>query len=351
MPGLSITGTGRHLPGRPYTNHDLARVMDTNDAWIRQRTGIVQRHFSPEGMGAADLALPAAQQALEAAGRTPDEVDYILFNTMTPDYLFPGSGALLASRLGCTRAPALDLRVQCAAMIFSVQVASSLIKSGAASNVLIVGAEAHAGFMPWRDWDILEGTSTARPSPEAWERATRHRGWAVIFGDGAGAVLLEKNDRPESGLLGMDLRTEGEHAQQLFIPTGFRSRQYVTHESVSSDAVLPVMAGREIYKHAVTKLPKSVHAACKQAGVQLEQIDWFVAHQANLRINDAISAKLGVDPERMPSNIERYGNTSAATIPILLDEMRRDGRVKPGQLLCFIALGAGIHWGTAIFRV
>jgi 3-oxoacyl-[acyl-carrier-protein] synthase-3 len=351
MPGLSIIGTGRHLPGRPYTNHDLARVMDTNDAWIRQRTGIVQRHFCPEGLGAADLALPAAQQALEAAGRTPEEVEYILFNTMTPDYLFPGSGALLASKLGCKRAPALDLRVQCAAMVFSVQVASALIQSGAANNVLIVGAEAHAGFMPWRDWDILEGTSNARPSEEDWDRATRHRGWAVIFGDGAGAVLLEKNDRPESGLIGMDLHTDGEFAKQLILPAGFRSRQYITRATVDSDAVLPVMEGREIFKHAVTKLPRSVHAACKQAGIALEQIDWFVAHQANLRINDAISTKLGVDPERMPSNIDRCGNTSAATIPILLDEMCRDGRLKPGNLVCFIALGAGIHWGTAIFRV
>lgn len=351
MPGLSIIGTGRHLPGRPYTNHDLARVMDTNDEWIRQRTGIVQRHFCPEGIGAADLALPAARQALEAAGRTPEDIDYVLFNTMTPDYLFPGSGAMLAAKLGCKRAPALDLRVQCAAMLFSLQVASSLIQSGGVNNVLVVGAEAHAGFMPWRDWDILEGTTDARPSPEAWERATRHRGWAVIFGDGAGAVLLEKNEREESGLLGVDLRTEGEYAEQLYIPAGFRSRQYITHESVESDAVIPVMDGREIFKHAVTKLPRSVRAACERAGVTLEQIDWFVAHQANRRINDAIATKLGVDPERMPSNIDRYGNTSAATIPILLDEMRRDGRLKPGNLVCFIALGAGIHWGTAIFRV
>src|SRR6188474_910406 len=164
MPGLSITGSGRYLPGRPYTNHDLARVMDTSDEWIRQRTGIVQRHFCPNGVGVADLALPAAQQALEQAGRKPEEVDYILFNTMTPDYLFPGSGALLANKLGCTRAPALDLRVQCAAMIFSLQIANSLIASGSANNVLIVGAEAHAGMMPWRDWEILEGTSSSKPS-------------------------------------------------------------------------------------------------------------------------------------------------------------------------------------------
>ena len=164
MPGLSIVGTGRHLPGRPYTNHDLARVLDTNDEWIRQRTGIVQRHFSPAGEGAADLAFHAARAALSDAKLEPGDLDYILFNTMTPDHLFPGSGTLLGAKLGCIGVPALDLRAQCAAMLYSFQLAEALLSTGAARRILIVGAEVHASMMPWRDWDVLEGTSDRKPS-------------------------------------------------------------------------------------------------------------------------------------------------------------------------------------------
>jgi 3-oxoacyl-[acyl-carrier-protein] synthase III len=348
---MRIIGTGRYLPGRPYTNQDLSRVMDTSDEWIRQRTGISQRHFAPDGVGAADLALPAAQQALAAAERRPEDVDYILFNTMTPDYVFPGSATLLGEKLGCAGAPALDLRTQCAAMIYSLQVASALISSGSARNVLIVGAEAHAGFMPWLDWDVLEGTVDRRPTPEAWARATRHRGWAIIFGDGAGAMLVERTEEPGRGVLSVDLHSDGRFADQLYLPIGFKKRPFVSSDELERDANLPIMAGRDVFKHAVTKLPASVHAACERAGVKIEDIDWFLAHQANDRINDAVREKLGVPVEKVPSNIARFGNTSAATIPILVDEMRRDGRLVDGQLVCFLALGAGLHWGSAVVRL
>ena len=348
---MRIIGTGRYLPGRPYTNHDLSRVMDTSDEWIRQRTGISQRHFAPDGVGAADLALPAAQLALAAAERRPEDVDYILFNTMTPDYVFPGSATLLGEKLGCAGAPALDLRTQCAAMIYSLQVASALISSGSARNVLIVGAEAHAGFMPWLDWDVLEGTADRRPTPEAWARATRHRGWAIIFGDGAGAMLVERTEEPGRGVLSVDLHSDGRFADQLYLPIGFRKRPFVSSDELERDANLPIMAGRDVFKHAVTKLPASVNAACERAGVKIEDIDWFLAHQANDRINDSVREKLGVPVEKVPSNIARFGNTSAATIPILVDEMRRDGRLVDGQLVCFLALGAGLHWGSAVVRL
>lgn len=350
MSGLGIIGSGRYLPGRPYTNHDLARVMDTNDAWIRQRTGIEQRHFCPEGQGVSDLALPAAQAALEAAGRAPEDIDYILFNTMTPDHIFPGSGTLLGAQLGCVGVPALDLRTQCAAMIFSFQVADSLLKSGAAHTILIVGSDAHAGFMPWRDWDILEEDTDRRPSESDFDRATRHRSLAIIFGDGAGALVVEKSEG-ESGILSVDLHTDGRYVDQLLIPAGFRQRPFVSQQTVDEDTMIPSMNGREVFKHAVTKLPRSVRAACASAKVKLEQIDWFIAHQANDRINDAVRDKLGLPAEKVPSNIARYGNTSAATIPILMDEMRRDGRLKKGQLVCLLALGAGLHWGSAIVRI
>ncbi len=348
---MSIIGSGRYLPGRPYTNHDLARVMDTDDEWIRQRTGIEQRHFCPEGLGVSDLALPASQAALASAGRAAEDVDYILFNTMTPDHMFPGSGALLGAKLGCVGAPALDLRAQCAAYVFSFQVADALLASGQARTILVVGAEAHAGFMPWRDWDILEGTTDRRPSDADWKRATDHRSLAIIFGDGAGALVLERSERAGVGLLGMDVHTDGRHADKLLIPAGFRTRPHISQQTVDEDSMIPTMEGREVFKHAVTKLPGSVRTACSRAGVRLDQIDWFVAHQANDRINQLVREKLGVPAEKVPSNIARYGNTSAATIPILIDEMRADGRLREGQLVCFLALGAGLHWGAAVVRL
>ena len=349
MSGFSIVGSGRYLPGRPYTNDDLARVMDTNDEWVRQRTGIQQRHFCPEGKGASDLAIEAARVAIEDAGKVPEEIDYILFNTMTPDHVFPGSGPLVGAALGCPGVPALDMRTQCAAMLFSLQMAQGLFDAGVARTILIVGAEAHAGFMPWRDWDVLDGKEGAVRTPGDFQRATEHRGYAVIFGDGAGALVLERRDNA-TGILGMDLHTDGRYVDQLYIPAGFRTRPYINDSVLDQDGILPRMVGRDVFKHAITKLPKSVKKALKEADVTLSEIDWFVAHQANDRINDAIRERLGVPAEKVPSNIARYGNTSTATIPILLDEMRRDGRLQSGQLLCFLALGAGLHWGAAIYR-
>lgn len=350
MSGLRIIGSGHHVPGRPYSNHDLARVMDTNDAWIRQRTGIGQRHFAAAGQGPAELAVPAAERAIESAGLAPADIDYVLFSTMTPDHIFPGSAPLLASRLGMRTVPALDLRTQCAAMLYAFQVADSLLTSGAARRILIVGAEAHAGVMPWRDWDILEGESDRKPSPEDWDRATRHRGWAIIFGDGAGALVVERSEQPGCGVLGVDLQADGRYAPLLCIPSGFHDRPYISEASLANEAALIHMDGREVFKHAVTKLPKSVEAVCERTGTRAEDIDWFIAHQANQRINEAVCQRLGVSIDRMPSNIDRFGNTSGATIPILMDEMRRDGRLKAGQLVCLIALGAGFHWGSMLLR-
>ena len=350
MSGFSIVGSGRYLPGQPYTNEDLARVMDTSDEWIRQRTGIQQRHFCPEGHGASDLAIEAARIALADAGKAPEELDYILFNTMTPDHVFPGSGPLVGAGLGCHGVPALDMRTQCAAMLFSLQVAEGLFRANLAKTILLVSAEAHAGFMPWLDWDVLDQKSRAQVAAEDYDRATRHRGYAVIFGDGAGALVLERSES-QSGILGVDLHTDGRYVEQLYIKAGFRTRPYVSAETIANESFLPLMVGRDVFKHAVTKLPQSVLAACRAAGVSIDQIDWFLAHQANDRINDAVRDRLKVPAEKVPSNIARYGNTSTATIPILVDEMRRDGRLQPGQLVCFLALGAGLHWGAIVYRV
>lgn len=350
MPGIRILGTGRYVPGRPYTNHDLARVLDTNDEWIRQRTGIGQRHFCPAGQGVSDLALPAAQRALEAAGRRPEDLDYILFNTMTPDHLFPGSGSLLGAKLGCTGVPAPDLRTQCAAMLFSFQMADALLRADAARTILIVGAEAHATLMPWVDWDILEGSTERKPTEEAWARASKHRGWSIIFGDGAGAVVVEKAT-DGAGIIATDLHTDGRYVSQLCIPVGFKNHPWTDGIEPGADSWLMQMEGREVFKFAVTRLPRSVKAVCDKAKVEPGDIDWFIAHQANQRINEAVAAKLKLPIEKFPSNIDRYGNTSAATIPILMDEMRRDGRLREGQLVCLLALGAGFHWGSVLVRV
>jgi 3-oxoacyl-[acyl-carrier-protein] synthase-3 len=318
MACFRIVGSGRFLPGRPYSNHDLARVMDTSDEWIRQRTGIVTRHYAPDGVGAADLAQRASELALADAGLGPGDIDYVLFNTMTPDHIFPGSGPLLGASLGMSGVPALDLRTQCAAMVFSLQVAEGLFASGAARRILLASAENHA---------------------------------SIIFGDGAGALVLEKTDDGKTGLLASDVHSAGELNDELFIRVGFRHRPYVSHEDIDQDRLVPQMNGREVFRHAVSKLPASVRVACEKAGFGLGDIDWFIGHQANERINALVRERLDVPVEKMPSNIARYGNTSSATIPILLDEMRRDGRLQSGQLVCLFALGAGLHWGACIVRV
>jgi 3-oxoacyl-[acyl-carrier-protein] synthase-3 len=348
---LNIVGTGSYLPGRPYTNHDLARVMDTTDEWIQQRTGISQRHYAPEGVGASDLALEASKRALAAAKLAPEDLDYILFSTMTPDYILPGSAPVLGAKLGAVGIPALDIRQQCAAMIYSLQLCDALLSSGNASRILLVGAEAHAGFMPWSDWSLLDSPDAPRPSPQAWKRANDHRALAILFGDGAGAFIVEKSPRTDRGLLAIDLHADGHHATKLYIQAGFRTRPFISQKTVDGDLFVPRMEGRDVFKHAVTKLPKSVARCCARAGVKLEDVDLFVAHQANQRINEAVREALGVPTEKVPTNIAKVGNTSAATIPILYDEIVRAGRVKEGMLVCFLALGAGIHWGSALFRV
>ncbi|MCA9675399.1 MAG: ketoacyl-ACP synthase III [Kofleriaceae bacterium] len=352
MPGITIIGTGRYVPGEPVSNDALARVMDTDDAWIKQRTGIAQRHFADEGVGASDLAVEASRRAIAAAGLEPRDIDYIVFATMTPDFAFPGPGGLLGAKLGIPGVPALDIRQQCAAMPFAFQVADGLVASGAAETILVVGAEAHAGFMPWRDWDVVTGASDAEVSEEDRERATRHRGLAVIFGDGAGALVLRKHATAGHGLIGALLHSDGGGANLIYIDGGgFRRRPHWAPWMVEQDMHIPRMAGRELFKNAVTKLPQVVRELCERHGVALDDVDWFLAHQANDRINDAVRNALKIPAEKVPSNIARYGNTSGATIPILLDELTREGRVKPGQLVCFLALGAGLHWGAALMRL
>jgi 3-oxoacyl-[acyl-carrier-protein] synthase-3 len=350
MLGFEIIGTGHYVPGRPVTNDDLSRVMDTDDAWVFQRSGIRQRHFAPEGSGCSDFAAEASKRAIEAAGISPGDIDYVVFATMTPEYIFPGSGALLAHKLGLQGVPALDIRQQCAAMIFGLQIIDGLVKSGAARTILFVGAEAHAGFMPWEDWDALDPASGRQATPEQKERANKHRALAILFGDGAGALVFRATDR-DAGLRGMKLHTDGGAAKLLYVEGGgFRSRPYWKHGHHDEQKYIPTMDGRELFKFAETKLPQTARALCEATNTPIDTIDWFLAHQANARINDYVRQQLGVPAEKLPSNIERFGNTSAGTLPILIDEQTRAGKLKPGDLCMLLALGAGVHWGCALVR-
>ncbi len=350
MLGFEIIGTGHYVPGPPVTNADLSRVMDTSDDWIFQRSGIRQRHFAPEGSGCSDFAVEASKRAIEAAGIQPKDIDYVVFATMTPEYVFPGSGALLAHKLGLEGTPALDIRQQCAAMIFGMQIVDGLIKSGAAKTVLFVGAEAHAGFMPWEDWDALAPGSERSVSPEQREKANKHRALAILFGDGAGALIFRATDR-DAGLRGIELHTDGGAAKLLYVEGGgFRRRPYWKHSDFDEQKYIPTMDGRELFKFAVTRLPQAARALCDKTKTPIDQIDWFLAHQANARINDYVREQLGVPREKLPSNIERFGNTSAGTLPILIDEQTRAGKLKHGDLCMLLALGAGVHWGTTLVR-
>jgi 3-oxoacyl-[acyl-carrier-protein] synthase III len=352
MSGITILGSGRYLPGRPVPNEALARVMETSADWIFQRTGIAQRHFAPDGVGASDLALPAAQAAIASAGLHAEEIDYIIFNTMTPDYIFPGSGALLGSKLGIPGVPAIDLRQQCAAAPYSFQIANALVTSGAARHVLVIGAECHAGFMPWQDWELLEGDTEGVAIEERFQHATDHRGMSILFGDGAGALVMGRREGEGSGFIGAQVHSDGRLHNALRVEAGgFRRRPFMDAGMLERNEHVPRMNGRDLFKSAVTRLPQVVRELCATHNVSLESIDFFIAHQANDRINAAVRDALKLPEDKVPSNIAKYGNTSSATIPILMDELLRDGRVKRGQLLCFMALGAGLNWGAVLMRL
>ena len=351
MAGITIIGTGHYVPGEPIPNENLARVMDTSDAWIHPRTGIRQRHYAAEGETASDLGAKAAERAIEAAGIDRAEIDAIVCATMTADYKFPGSGGLVGAKLGIQGVPAFDLSAQCASIPFCLQMANGLIATGAARTILLVAADAHAGFMPWTDWDVVYGERDDVVSEEARAQATRHRGLAVIFGDGAGAMILRRAEVEGHGFLGAQLHTDGDFAEDIaLLGGGFRSRPFLTHEMIDQELYVPRMAGRSLFKHAVTKLPRVVRELCARHECAVEDVDWMLAHQANDRINNAVREALKLPPEKVPSNIARYGNTSSATIAILLDELIRDGSIQRGQLLCLFALGAGLHWGAALLR-
>jgi len=348
-----IYGSGFVTGEVTVTNEQMAKVVDTSDEWIRERSGIQQRYFVKEGTATSDLAAAAAKKALEDAGLKAEEIDYIVVATMTPDYYFPGVGSIVQAKLGLTNIPALDIRQQCSGFVYGLQVCDALIRAGQAKKLLFIGCEIHTGFMPFskQAYEVLEGSSDAPIPQEEKDWNSKFRHLVVLFGDAAGAVVMGPTDDPKRGLLGFAVHSDGKNVERLYVPSaGFAYRPYFTAEMAKEGRGVPVIDGRTVFKMAVTKMPAAVLEVCEKAGVTLDDVNLLIPHQANLRISEGVQKALKLPDERVYNNIQKYGNTTAATIPIAYDECRKSGRIKPGDLVCFVGLGAGFHWGAALMR-
>jgi 3-oxoacyl-[acyl-carrier-protein] synthase-3 len=325
-----ITGTGFAVPDRVVTNDDLAKLMDTSDEWIRARTGIQQRRWVREGETGADLARAAAERALAMAGVSAKALDAIIYATSSPDHYVPGNGVFLQRLLGVSPIPAVDIHQACSGFVYSLAVADAWIKVGMFRRILVVGAEVQSTAMDVR----TEGRNTA-----------------VIFADGAGAVVLEPTEESGRGLLAFDLHSEGENAEMLWVDVpGCMYHPRITKEHIDQGRHFLQMDGKEVFRHAVTRMPESVQAVLARVGARPADIALLLAHQANLRISEMVQRKLKLRDDQVYNNIQTYGNTTAATIPIMLDECVRSGRVKPGDLIVMTAFGAGFSWGSVACR-
>ena len=326
MPKSIILGTGRAVPARVVTNDDLAKLMDTSDEWIRVRTGIQERHWIAEGDSGVGLGKTAARQALEMAAVAPSDVDAIIYATSTPDHFAPGNGVFLQRELGLATIPAIDIRMQCAGFIFALSVADAYVRTGSFRRVLVVGQEVQSTRM---------------------ELSSEGRNTAVIFADGAGAVLLGPTDEKGRGIAAFDLHSQGENAEKLWADgPSAKVRLEKWPEEIAARRFWLQMDGREVYRHAVVRMPESVRAVLDRAGERVEAIDLLIPHQANLRISEAVQKELGLADRQTYNNIQHYGNTTAATIPIALDECVRGGRLSTGDLVVLTAFGSGFVWGS-----
>ncbi|MEQ8278095.1 MAG: beta-ketoacyl-ACP synthase III [Deltaproteobacteria bacterium] len=334
MTNAYISGTGYYYPPRVVTNQDLVDDygIDTSDEWIQKRTGIQSRHFADEGVGSAELGEHAAKMALDNAGITASDLDMILFATLSPDHVFPGSGVYLQARLGCVGVPAMDIRNQCSGFLYGLQTASALVKAGAAKHVLLVGAETHSA---------------------ALDLTTRGRGVSSLFGDAAGAVVVSATEEEGRGIQTVVLGADGNYADVLCQKIwDISKRPFMPLDENGNGIVSPEMMwahmdGKLVFKNAVEKMITSLAAVCWDHKVQADELDMVLFHQANLRINQFVLQTMGLDPERVPSNIERCGNTTAATIPTLLAEQVEQGKVEPGMKMGMAAFGSGFTWGAA----
>jgi len=348
-----ITGSGIGIPKNVVPNEKLARIMDTSDEWIQTRSGIKQRHYADPGQSSSDLGMMAAEAAMKAAGRTKDDIDALIFATMTPDHFFPGNGPVVQAKMGFRESlPAFDIRQQCSGFLYGLDLADSLIRSGKYARILLIGGDVHTPFMPWQNgWDTTIGLEDREVTAKEREDNTKIRDRVVLFGDGAGAVVVEAMDDNGRGFLAAKLYTNGSNIEALYTRgIGFRLRPFVTHKQIDDGDIIPDMDGREVFRQALSKMPESVREVCAASGVSVSDIDVLLIHQANLRIVEGVAKQLGLGADRVPHNIERYGNTTAGTLPILYHECVADGRIQPGMLVCFTALGSGLHWGAALYR-
>ena len=350
MQRSKIAGIGYYVPERVVTNNDLSKVMNTTDEWIQERTGIKERRYGEKHKETTTtMGVKAASIAIERAGITKEDVDFIIFATLSPDYYFPGCGVLLQREMGMTSkgAGALDIRNQCSGFIYALSVADQFIKTGMYKNILVVGSEMHSMGLDFSD----EG-----------------RNVTVIFGDGAGAVILQPTDKEGQGILTTKLHSDGTHAEMLAfqnpgchggyhtpeVDYGYDSRDFasifLTQHMLDNDQVYPFMDGPFVFKLAVQKFPEVIREALNEVGLSAEDIDLLVPHQANLRISQFIQKTLKLKDEQVWNNIQKYGNTTAASIPIALCEAWEAGKIKEGDLICLAAFGSGFTWASALIR-
>ena len=317
-----VLGCGSYLPSRILSNDELARSVDTTDEWIVQRTGIRERHIAAPGEVTSDLAINAAKAALANAHIEASAIDLIVLGTSTPDQTFPATAVSVQSALGITRGAAFDLQAVCSGFVYALSIADSLLRTGAHKRALVIGAETFSRILDWND-----------------------RTTCVLFGDGAGAVVLEAQEQPgtsaDRGILTTHLRSDGRHKAKLYVDGGVSSTQTVGHLR---------MEGREVFKHAVAMITDVIEDAFAATGTSAADIDWFVPHQANKRIIDGSAHKLGIAPEKVVITVDRHGNTSAASIPLALADAVADRRIKRGNLILLDAMGGGFTWGSALIR-
>lgn len=327
-----IIGAGHYVPENVVTNQDLEKRMNTTDEWITERTGIKERRYFTEGKDTTSLmGKRAAEQAIQHAGIKADEIELIVFATLSPDYYFPGCGVLLQKELGLPNIAALDVRNQCSGFIYGLSVADQFIKTAMYKTVLVVGAETQSNFVEYSD---------------------RHRHIAVIFGDGAGAVVLQRTEEKNKGILSTHLYSDGSMAEELFCPhPGTKNKVRITPEMLTDGSLLAHMNGNLVFKHAVTRFEECINTALSINHYTIQDLDLLIPHQANLRIADYIAKKFELPENKVFNNIQKYGNTTAASIPIALSEAWQEGKVKPNDLLCFAAFGSGFTWASALVRM
>jgi 3-oxoacyl-[acyl-carrier-protein] synthase-3 len=350
----TITGSGTEIASNRVTNDMLARLMDTSDAWVRERTGIETRYFVDPGVGTSDLAVPAARRALDAAGLAPADIDMIVFATMTPDHYFPGSGGLLQTKLGMPPVPCFDIRQQCVGFVYGLQLVDAQIRAGAARNVLLVGAEIHTGFLPFTaaQLEYMYGRSDVGPTPEEYEWNNRFRHLTALFGDAAAAVVVRAHEAEDGrGVIDAILRSDGAEYTKLYVPgSGFARRPYVSAEQIAAGDHIPAMDGRHVFRMATTRMAEVAREILARHDLKVSDLSLVLMHQANQRISESVQKSLGLSDEQVFHNIHKYGNTTAATIPLLWDECARAGRIRPGDLILMVAFGAGMSWGAALMR-